>query len=72
MSKAYDQFKHDTHYATNIINTAKNMRAIDESFANGFQAGMWEAREIFMRLEDEFTMEPIGTASSEDGVKADE
>lgn len=66
MSKAYDQFKHNTHYATNIINTAKNMRAVDEGFAKGFETAMWEAREIFLRLEDEFTIEPIKAVSPEE------
>ena len=72
MSKAYDKFKHDTIHAADIISNAKNMRAVSDEFADGFQKAMWEAREIFMRLEREFTIEPIGTASSEDGVKADE
>ena len=72
MSKAYDKFKHDTISATNVINTAKNMRAVSDEFADGFSKAMWEAREIFMRLEDEFTIEPIKAVSSEDGVKVDE
>ena len=37
--------------AIDIINSAKDMQAVSEDFADGFTKAMWEAREIFMRLE---------------------
>lgn len=48
----YDVFKKLTLEADEVITKAENMRAVSEDFAEGFHKAMWEAREIFMRLED--------------------
>lgn len=53
----YDHFKRKTIDADEIITKAKDMRAVSEDFAEGFHKAMWEAREIFMKLEDEATGE---------------
>lgn len=58
MSKAYDQFKNETIDSSLVIERAKNMRAVSQEYMDGFTAAMWEAREIFMRLEDEYTFVP--------------
>ena len=52
MSKAYDEFKAETIKSTAVINKATEMRAISEEFREGFAKAMYEAREIYMRLED--------------------
>lgn len=51
----YEDFKVKTIQADQIITKAKGMRAVSDDFAEGFHKAMWEAREIFMRLEDEST-----------------
>lgn len=53
MSKQYDSFKSKTIEATTYIEKAKDMKAVSEDFAEGFRKAMWEAREIYMRVEDE-------------------
>ena len=53
MSEQYDKFKAKTIEATDIISKAHNMRTLSDDFVDGFAKAMWEAREIFMRLEDE-------------------
>jgi hypothetical protein len=52
MSKEYDEFKSATLKADTVITQAKEMNAVSEDFADGFHKAMWEAREIYMRLED--------------------
>lgn len=59
MSKQYDRFKEETIKAADIIEGARKMRAVEDEFAQGFQKAMWEAREIYMRLEDEETEEGL-------------
>ena len=49
----YEEFKVKTIEAVTTITKANNMRAVSDEFAEGFHKAMWEAREIFMRLEDE-------------------
>lgn len=49
----YKQFKQATLEADETITKAKDMRAVSDDFAEGFHKAMWEAREIFLRLEDE-------------------
>ena len=49
----YEDFKKSTIEADTYITKAKEMRAVSDDFADGFHKAMWEAREIFMRLEDE-------------------
>lgn len=49
----YEDFKRLTIEATDTISKAHNMRAVSDDFVDGFAKAMWEAREIFMRLEDE-------------------
>ena len=57
----YEDFKRATIEASDIITKAKDMRAVSDDFENGFQKAMWEAREIFMRLEDKVkASEPKG------------
>ena len=53
----YEHFKRKTIDADEIITKAKDMRAVSDDFAEGFHKAMWEAREIFMRLEDESKVE---------------
>lgn len=54
MSKQYDEFKKQTIEATDVVSKAHNMRALSDDFVDGFAKAMWEAREIFMRVEDDF------------------
>lgn len=49
----YENFKQLTIEADEVITKAKDLRAVSEDFAEGFHKAMWEAREIFMKLEDE-------------------
>ena len=49
----YEEFKVKTIEAVTTITKANNMRAVSDEFAEGFHKAMWEAREIFMRLEAE-------------------
>jgi len=51
----YEDFKRMTIEANEIITKARDMLAVSNDFAEGFHKAMWEAREIFMRLEDEST-----------------
>jgi len=53
MSKQYDSFKEKTIKASQTINEAGKMKAVDDEYVRGFADAMWEAREIFMRVEDE-------------------
>lgn len=53
MSTEYDQFKAETIKASDVITKAQKMMAVTDEFAEGFHKAMWEAREIYMRLEDE-------------------
>jgi hypothetical protein len=53
----YEDFKLKTLEAEKIIDKARDMRALTEDFAVGFRKAMWEAREIFMRLEDQPTQD---------------
>lgn len=53
MSKAYEEFKSETLKAHRIIFEASRMSVVSEDFENGFAKAMWEAREIYMRLEDQ-------------------
>lgn len=53
MSKLYDIFKAKTIEATGYIKKANDMRAVSDDFKDGFEKAMWEAREIYMRVEDE-------------------
>ena len=49
----YENFKILTIEADQVITKAKDLLAVSDDFAEGFHKAMWEAREIFMRLEDE-------------------
>ncbi len=49
----YENFKILTIEADEVITKAKDLRAVSDDFAEGFHKAMWEAREIFMKLEDE-------------------
>mgnify|MGYP003502321393 CR=1 FL=1 len=49
----YENFKQLTLEADQTITKAKDLRAVSDDFADGFHKAMWEAREIFMKLEDE-------------------
>lgn len=60
MSKQYEDFKKETIAATTTIDRAKAMRAVSDDFAEGFSKAMWEAREIYMRLEDKSDNERKG------------
>jgi len=53
MSKRYEIFKAKTLEAEAIVTKSEAMQIIDESFASGFHKAMREAREIYMRQEDE-------------------
>jgi len=53
MSKQYDSFKAKTIKAAQTINDAVLLKAVSEEYSKGFADAMWEAREIFMRVEDE-------------------
>lgn len=53
MSKQYDQFKKNTIDATQVITAANNLKAVSDEYTKGFNDAMWEAREIYMRLEEE-------------------
>lgn len=53
----YENFKQKTIEADEIITKAKDLRAVSDDFAEGFHKAMWEAREIFMKLEDETPQE---------------
>ena len=47
----YENFKILTIEADEVITKAKDLRAVSDDFADGFHKAMWEAREIFMKLE---------------------
>lgn len=49
----YEDFKIKTIEADTTITKANNMNAVSDDFAEGFHKAMWEAREIFMRLDNE-------------------
>ena len=49
----YENFKILTIEADEVITKAKDLRAVSDDFADGFHKAMWEAREIFMKLEAE-------------------
>ncbi len=49
----YEDFKRLTIQTDETITKAKDLRAVSDDFAEGFHKAMWEAREIFMKLEDE-------------------
>ena len=49
----YELFKRKTLEASAVIAKAQGMNAVTEDFRSGFEKAMWEAREIFMRLEQE-------------------
>ena len=51
MSKQYDQFKKNTIDATQVITAANNLKAVSDEYTKGFNDAMWEAREIYIRLE---------------------
>lgn len=51
----YEHFKRLTIEAEEVITKANDLRAVSDDFADGFHKAMWEAREIFMRLEGEST-----------------
>ncbi|NCU38815.1 hypothetical protein EOL96_07240 [Candidatus Saccharibacteria bacterium] len=51
----YENFKILTIEADDVITKAKDLRAVSDDFADGFHKAMWEAREIFMKLEAEPT-----------------
>ncbi len=51
----YENFKSETIRADDVITKAKDLRAVSDDFADGFHKAMWEAREIYMRFEDEAT-----------------
>ena len=53
MSKQYDEFKAETIKASNIITEAMKLKAVTEEYERGFRDAMWEARETYMRLEDQ-------------------
>lgn len=53
MSRRYELFKKKTLEASAVIMKATDMNALSNDFLNGFDKAMWEAREIFMRVEDE-------------------
>jgi len=53
MSKQYDKFKEKTIDASDVIRKAKDLKAVTDDYYKGFGDAMWEAREIFMRVEDE-------------------
>jgi hypothetical protein len=48
----YEDFKRLTIESDETITKAKDLRAVSEDFADGFHKGMYQAREIFMKLED--------------------
>lgn len=49
----YEDFKGLTIEADEIITKSNCIDAVSDDFAKGFHVAMREAREIFMRLEDE-------------------
>ena len=49
----YEDFKKQTIEAELTISKANDMRAVSDDFAEGFHKAMWEAREIYLRLEDD-------------------
>lgn len=53
MSKVYEQFKQKTINAMDTINEASRLKAVNDEYARGFADAMWEAREIYMRVEDD-------------------
>lgn len=53
MSNRYDSFKAKTIKASEIITGATELKAVTDEYEKGFNDAMWEAREIFMRVEDE-------------------
>ena len=55
----YDNFKAQTIDSTTAIQRAADMRAVSADFKRGFEVAMWEAREIFMSLEDELDAEKL-------------
>lgn len=48
----YEQFKKETLDADKVITRANDMRAVSDEYKRGFLAAMWEAREIYQRLEE--------------------
>ena len=53
----YENFKILTIEADEVITKANDLRAVSNDFADGFHKAMYQAREIFMKLEDEFKAE---------------
>ncbi len=49
----YKQFKLETIKADEAIQHVYDMNCVSSDFAEGFHKAMWEAREIYMRLQDE-------------------
>lgn len=49
----YENFKLLTIEYSEVITKAKDLRAVSEDFAEGFHKAMYQAREIYMKLEDE-------------------
>lgn len=49
----YEHFKKKTIEADEVVTKAHDMRVVSDDFAEGFHKAMWEAREIYMKLEDE-------------------
>lgn len=49
----YENFEILTTEADEVITKANDLRAVSDEFTDGFHKAMWEAREIFMKLEDE-------------------
>lgn len=49
----YEQFKQKTIEADVIVTKAHDMRVVSDEFTDGFHKAMREAREIFMKLEDD-------------------
>lgn len=59
MNNFYEYFKLETITATKTISHSNKMRAVSDDFERGFELAMWEAREIFMRLQDKYKIEEI-------------
>lgn len=49
----YEDFKRATIETDETITKAKDLGAVTDDFAEGFHKAMYQAREIFMKLEDE-------------------
>lgn len=59
MSKMYEDFKIETLNASKTVQHAQGMGVVSEELQMGFDIAMREAREAFLRVEDNYRIESI-------------